>query len=85
MANQEKKILTVGIIGATGYAGAELVRILSGHPHVTLTVLTSRQYAGVRFDQVYPAMQGRVPLVCETLSLERLEDACEVIFTGTPA
>jgi N-acetyl-gamma-glutamyl-phosphate reductase len=84
MANQGEKIIDVGILGATGYAGAELVRILSGHPHVTLTVLTSRQYAGVRFDQVYPAMQGRVPLVCEAISMERLVDACEVIFMALP-
>jgi N-acetyl-gamma-glutamyl-phosphate reductase len=84
MAEQKKKSITVGILGATGYAGAELVRILSGHPHVTLTVLTSRQYTGVRFDQVYPAMKGRMPLVCEALSMERLKDSCQVIFSALP-
>jgi len=84
MANQKRKKIDVGIIGATGYAGAELVRLLSGHPHVTLTVLTSRQYAGVRFDKVYPAMQGRTPLVCEALSMERLEEACQVIIMALP-
>ena len=84
MTNQGNKRITVGIIGATGYAGAELVRILSGHPHVTVTVLTSRQYTGIRFDQVYPAMQDRMPLVCETLSMERLDNACEVIFMALP-
>ena len=42
----------VAIVGATGYAGAELVRILAGHPATELTVLTSRQYAGVRFDHI---------------------------------
>jgi len=83
MSDQEKKI-TVGIIGATGYAGAELVRLLSSHPHVTLTVLTSRQYAGVRFETVYPAMQGRTSLVCEALSMERLEEACQVIIMALP-
>ena len=84
MSKQTKKIISVGIIGATGYAGAELVRILSGHPDVDLTLLTSRQYTGVRFDRVYPAMQGRMPLVCEALSMERLQDACQVVFTALP-
>jgi N-acetyl-gamma-glutamyl-phosphate reductase len=84
MAKKKRKKISVGIIGATGYAGAELVRILSGHPHVSLELLTSRQYAGVRFDRVYPAMQGRVPLVCEALSMERLDNACEVIFLALP-
>jgi N-acetyl-gamma-glutamylphosphate reductase len=52
----------VAVVGASGYAGAELVRILSGHPDVTLTVVTSRQYAGKPFDSVYPAFNGLVPL-----------------------
>ena len=49
----------VGVVGATGYAGAELVRILAGHPDVDLSVITSRQFAGVKFADVYPAMTGR--------------------------
>ncbi|MFZ1202321.1 MAG: NAD-dependent epimerase/dehydratase family protein, partial [Desulfobacterales bacterium] len=36
----------VAVVGATGYAGAELVRLLAGHPKIDVTVLTSRQYAG---------------------------------------
>jgi N-acetyl-gamma-glutamyl-phosphate reductase len=40
----------VAVVGATGYAGAELVRILCNHPGVQLTMVTSRQYAGVAFD-----------------------------------
>ena len=39
----------VAVVGATGYAGAELVRILAGHPHITLTSVTSRQFAGQPF------------------------------------
>jgi len=55
----------VAIIGATGYAGAELVRILAGHPAVDLSLVTSRQYAGVPFADVFPAMTGRVDIVCQ--------------------
>ena len=51
-------MIQVGVIGATGYAGAELVRILAGHPQVKLTILTSRQYGGRQFDAIYPAMAG---------------------------
>ena len=39
-------MLTVGIVGASGYTGVELARILAGHPEIRLTVATSRQYAG---------------------------------------
>ena len=74
----------VAVIGATGYAGAELVRILSGHPEVKLTVLTSRQFAGVRFDRVYPAFNGVFDLVCEAYSQERICDHADVVFMALP-
>jgi len=53
-------MIRVGIVGATGYTGAELVRILSGHPDVELTVLTSTQYVGKEISEVYPALAGTV-------------------------
>ena len=72
------------IIGATGYAGAELVRILSGHPDVELTAVTSRQYAGVRIDQVYPAFSEVVDLVCEEYSVDRICEQADVVFMALP-
>jgi N-acetyl-gamma-glutamyl-phosphate reductase len=77
-------MIRVGVIGATGYAGAELVRILCGHPDIELTVITSRQYAGVKFDTVYPSMRGVVNLVCEELSVDRVCDKTDVAFTALP-
>jgi N-acetyl-gamma-glutamyl-phosphate reductase len=77
-------MIRAGVVGATGYAGAELVRLLAGHPGVKLAVLTSRQFAGKRFDAVYPAMAGLVGGTCESLSLERLSEACDVVFTALP-
>ena len=74
----------VAVVGATGYAGAELVRILSGHPETELTVLTSRQFAGVRFDRVYPALAGMVDLTCEAYSSERICDSADVVFMALP-
>jgi len=77
-------MIRVGVIGATGYAGAELVRILCGHPEITLTILTSRQYAGVNFDRVYPSMEGSVSLLCEEFSIDRVCDNADVVFTALP-
>ncbi|MBU2521896.1 MAG: N-acetyl-gamma-glutamyl-phosphate reductase [Proteobacteria bacterium] len=77
-------MVRVGIVGATGYAGAELVRILSGHPDVELTVLTSRQYAGERFDKVYPSMTGVVDLICEKLSIDSFCERTDVVFIALP-
>jgi N-acetyl-gamma-glutamyl-phosphate reductase len=74
----------IGIVGATGYAGAELVRILAGHPDVDLTVLTSRQFAGIRFDRVVPSMSGSVDLVCEAFSADRIREGADIIFMALP-
>lgn len=74
----------VGVVGATGYAGAELVRILSGHPGVQLTALTSRQHSGVRFDTIYPALAGRIDLVCEAYDVDSIAGAVDVVFTALP-
>ena len=77
-------MVRVGIIGATGYAGAELARILCGHPQVELSVLTSRQYAGVKFDEIYPALAGHVHLTCEELDVEKVCNQAEIVFLALP-
>jgi N-acetyl-gamma-glutamyl-phosphate reductase len=77
-------MIRAAVAGATGYAGAELVRLLAGHPRVRLTMITSRQFAGQRFDRVFPSMAGRVDLVCEELNDERICAAADVVFTALP-
>jgi N-acetyl-gamma-glutamyl-phosphate reductase len=53
-----KTPLPVGIVGASGYSGEELVHLLLNHPHVTLTAVTSRQSAGQTIAQVFPKFAG---------------------------
>jgi N-acetyl-gamma-glutamyl-phosphate reductase len=74
----------VAVIGSTGYAGAELVRIVSAHPQAELTMITSRQYAGQLFSDVYPAMAGIVNLTCQSFSEEAVSEAADVVFTALP-
>ena len=77
-------MIKAGVIGATGYAGAEVVRLLTNHPGVELSVLTSRKYAGIRFDTVFPAMKGVVNLICEELIVEKLCKQTDVVFVALP-
>lgn len=77
-------MIRVGIVGATGYAGAELVRLLAGHPAVELTLITSRQYAGKRFDSVFPSMAGVVDLVCRDYSCDVACDLTDIVFMALP-
>ncbi|MDJ0722627.1 MAG: N-acetyl-gamma-glutamyl-phosphate reductase [Desulfobacterales bacterium] len=74
----------VAVVGATGYAGAELVRILTMHPEVDLASITSRQYAGQRFASVYPGMETLSPLVCESLDIDVLGRQVDLVFLALP-
>ncbi|WP_446010400.1 N-acetyl-gamma-glutamyl-phosphate reductase [Candidatus Electrothrix sp.] len=77
-------MLKVGIIGASGYTGVELARILSTHPEVELTVATSRQYAGKPLSEVFPNLRKRVDLVCQNLGPEELVDRADFFFAAVP-
>jgi N-acetyl-gamma-glutamyl-phosphate reductase len=74
----------VGIIGATGYTGVELLRLLHHHPGVEVTALTSQKYAGQEIDRVFPSLAGRLPLKCEELSVERIAEKTDFLFTAVP-
>ncbi len=77
-------MLRVGIIGASGYTGVELARILSTHPDCELTVATSRQYAGKPLASVFPSLRKRVSLICENPDLDVLCDKADCFFTAVP-
>lgn len=77
-------MLNVGIIGASGYTGVELARILSAHPELRLTVATSRQYAGKSLSEVFPNLRKRVDLLCENLGPEELADRADFFFAAVP-
>ncbi len=77
-------MLNVGIIGASGYTGVELARILSVHPEVKLTVATSRQYAGQPLSEVFPNLRKRADLLCEDLPPEQLVDRADFFFAAVP-
>jgi N-acetyl-gamma-glutamyl-phosphate reductase len=77
-------MIKVGIVGATGYTGAELVRILSRHPEVELAVLTSRSYEGEEMAGVFPHLTGFTDLKLVPFQKEKLALECDVVFTALP-
>ncbi len=77
-------MIRVGIIGASGYTGAELVRLLVNHSGVELTLATSRQYAGKPLAAVFPHLAGRTELVCENLSGLEAAGRADLFFTAVP-
>lgn len=81
MTNQTP--IRVGILGASGYGGAELTRRLLHHPHAQITGLASRQYLGQHVDACWPQLTGRLEhLVFE--DSDKVIDGCELVFCATP-
>ena len=77
-------MIKVGIIGATGYAGNELVRLLLGHKDAEIVWLGSRSYIDQNYSDVYRNMFKLVDAKCMDDNMEALADQVDVIFTATP-
>ena len=77
-------MIQVGIIGATGYAGGELVRLLYGHKDVEIKWYGSRSYVDQKYASVYQKMFQIVEDVCKDDNLKQLAKEVDVIFTATP-
>lgn len=73
----------VGIIGATGYTGAELMRLLLRHPEVKLEVITSRSEAGKEVSELFPNLRGELTLKFSQPSVDAYRD-CDLVFFATP-
>lgn len=77
-------MIKVGIIGATGYAGNELVRLLLGHKDAQIVWLGSRSYIDQNYSDVYRNMFKLVDAKCMDDNMEQLANEVDVIFTATP-
>ena len=77
-------MIKAGIIGATGYAGAELVRLLARHPEVEVSGLISKSYVGERFSSIYGNLFTVIDGDCTGEELSELAQNVDVIFTATP-
>jgi N-acetyl-gamma-glutamyl-phosphate reductase len=77
-------MLTVGVIGATGYAGSQLVALLAQHPEVSLEYLASHSYHGQRFGEIYPSLIQSCNLELQEEDVEQAAKACDVLFLALP-
>ena len=77
-------MIKVGIIGATGYAGNELVRLLLAHKEVTIKWFGSKSYIDKKYSEIYQNMFELVDEICMDDNMEELANQVDVIFTATP-
>jgi len=76
--------LNVGVIAASGYAGGELVRLLSAHPKVDLNYITSRRLMTKYFHSIYPNVRNILDLKFEEYDLKTTKERCDLVFLAVP-
>lgn len=77
-------MIKVAICGGSGYTGAELLRILSGHPEVEITAVTSEKSAGKKITDLFPHLHKYSYLVYEPLDKEKILNKADVFFMALP-
>ncbi len=77
-------VVRVGIVGASGYGGVQLVRLLSEHPGVQLTYLAGQESAGKRYGDLYPHLAPAVDLVIQPVDVEQIAASADVVFLSLP-
>lgn len=77
-------MIRIGIIGATGYTGRELVRILLRHSRVKIAAITSETYTGKAFSDIYPEFKGVFDLILDSYNKEMIKENCDILFSALP-
>jgi N-acetyl-gamma-glutamyl-phosphate reductase len=73
----------VGIVGGTGYTGVELLRLLAGHPNVSVELITSRSESGTKVSDMFPNLRGFYDLAFQEPDITLFKQ-CDLIFFATP-
>ncbi len=76
--------MKVGVVGASGYVGGEILRLLVSHPHAEISMVTSRQYVGEYISRIHPSLKGFTDLTFSELDYDKLTDKCDLVFTAVP-
>lgn len=77
-------MIKVAIIGATGYVGIEIARLLINHPDVSIEAVVSQSFVGRKISDVYPHLNGIFEMECEGLDIDRLASRADVFITALP-
>jgi N-acetyl-gamma-glutamyl-phosphate reductase len=76
--------IPVGIVGASGYGGVQLVRLIQEHPHLDLVYIGGESTIGKSFGEIYPHMAHATSLKVEAVDVDVIADRCRVVFLGLP-
>ncbi len=76
--------MRVGVVGASGYVGGEMLRLLVSHPKVEITMVTSRQNVGEYLQRIQPSVKGFTDMTFSELDYDKMSDKCDIVFTAVP-
>jgi N-acetyl-gamma-glutamyl-phosphate reductase len=77
-------MINVAIVGATGYAGEELISILLGHPDVRITSISAKIDRPKPISDIFPKFKGRINLVCKEPDIKEISKSCDLVFLALP-
>ncbi|MDY0190468.1 MAG: N-acetyl-gamma-glutamyl-phosphate reductase [Desulfuromonas sp.] len=77
-------MVKVAVVGASGYAGLELLRLLVRHPRVEITSITSRQYVDEEIATVFPSLSNIIDLQCTEVDVDKVAAVADMVFTALP-
>jgi N-acetyl-gamma-glutamyl-phosphate reductase len=77
-------MIRIGIIGASGYTGGELMRLLISHPEARLELVTSRSNVGMKVGEQFPNLNKAVDLCFEDVDTDQIAKRCDLVFTAVP-
>lgn len=77
-------MINVGIVGATGYAGEELIDILLRHPNVRITNISAKVDKPQAISKIFPKFKGRIELICKEPEIKEIVAICDLVFLALP-
>ena len=76
--------MKVGIVGASGYVGGEVVRLLLSHPEAEVSMVTSTKHVGEYLHRIHPSLKSFTELTFSELNYDKMSDNCDLVFTAVP-
>lgn len=77
-------MINVGIVGATGYAGEELIRLLLNHPDVRITDISAKIPKPQKISEIFPKFKNRIELICAEPDIKKISAECDAVFLALP-
>ncbi|HOJ11447.1 MAG TPA: N-acetyl-gamma-glutamyl-phosphate reductase [Clostridiales bacterium] len=84
LADSENKKVKVSVIGATGYVGIEIVRILQNHPGVEIASVIGQSFVGQKISDIYPNLRGLCDIECSSLDIDKLPEQADLFINCLP-